>query len=88
MDKQKLIVAISNKTGITQREIRQSIEPMFECILEALQKGEKVSIHGFGYFYVKQREERKSRNPSTGESFIAPPKKVIKFKITPKLKLE
>jgi nucleoid DNA-binding protein len=88
MNKQQLIVATSQKNGITQREIRQVIEPMFECILEALQKGERVSIQRFGYFYIKQRNERKSRNPFTGESIIAPAKKVVKFKIAPKIDLK
>jgi nucleoid DNA-binding protein len=88
MTKKDLIIAVSDKTGITQTDVTQVIIPLFECMFEALIKGENITINNFGCFYIKQRKERKARNPSTGESFIAPPKKVIKFKITPKFKLE
>jgi DNA-binding protein HU-beta len=84
MGKQKLIAAAAAKSGITQWEVRQAIEPFFECILETLEKGEPVTIHGFGSFLIKQRNERNSRNPYNGEPIVVPAKKVVKFKITPK----
>ncbi|KAA6348898.1 DNA-binding protein HU [termite gut metagenome] len=82
MTKKDLITAAAAKGGITQREIKQAIEPVFECILEALEKGENVIIQEFGTFYVKEWNERKSRIPYTGETIITPPRKVVKFKIT------
>jgi DNA-binding protein HU-beta len=88
MNKKELVIAAATKSGITQREIQQSIDPFLECILEALEKGEKIIIQKFGTFSVKEWNERRARNPSTGESFLVPPKKVVKFKVTPMIVFE
>jgi DNA-binding protein HU-beta len=83
MDTQKLIAAVAKKSGHTQLKVKDCIEPILECILEALQNGNRITIYKFGMFYVKEYGERNSRNPYTGESIVIPPKKVIKFKVTP-----
>jgi DNA-binding protein HU-beta len=88
MNKRELITAAATKSGITQREIQQCIDPFLECMLEALEKGETIIIQKFGTFSVKERNERKARNPSTGEYITVPPKKVVKFKVTPMIVFE
>jgi nucleoid DNA-binding protein len=82
MNKKDLIIAASKKSGMTQSEIQQSLEAIFECMIETLEKGEQIVIQKFGIFSVKERNERKSRIPYTGESIIIPPRKAVKFKLT------
>lgn len=53
---------------------------MLECIQEALSKGDKVQLVGFGTFEVKERAERKGRNPQTGEEILIPATVVPIFK--------
>lgn len=82
MNKRDLIIAASKKSGMTQSEMRQSVEAIFECILEALEEGEQIAIQKFGIFSVKERNERNSMIPYTGEHIIIPPRKTVKFKLT------
>lgn len=76
-------MAASSKSGITQKDIQSSLEPILEAIIEALSKGDKISLHNFGTFYIKDIPERASRNPKSGEAIMARAKKVVKFKATP-----
>jgi len=82
MNKRDLIVAASKKSGITQSHIQHSMEAIFECMIEALEKGEQIAIQKFGMFSVKERNERKSMIPYTGEHIIIPARKTVKFKLT------
>lgn len=59
---------------------------LFDVITEEVGKGEKVSIHGFGSFEQVTRDERKGRNPKTGESIVIPAKKSPKFTASKSLK--
>lgn len=83
MSTRELIMAASSKSGITQKEIQSSLEPILETIIEALSNGDKISIHNFGTFYIKDIPERASRNPKSGQAIIACAKKAVKFKATP-----
>ena len=83
MNKRDLIVTAASKSNgsITQISIQQGFELILRSTLEALAKGEKITIANFGTFFVKKMPERKGRNPSTGEAIIIGPRKVVKFKI-------
>lgn len=70
---------------ITKKEIYEIVSEIFEIIEEALQKGEKVQISGFGTFLVKFRKGKVGRNPKTGESIPVPDRRVIVFKPSKKL---
>lgn len=83
MNKRDLIKAAAQRSGLTQSVIQSSLEPILETILEALSNGDKISLHNFGTFSIKELPERQSRNPKSGQTIIARPKKVIKFKATP-----
>lgn len=82
MNKRDLIVdaAIKAAGEITQRDINQRLNLIIESMKEALINGDKITIANFGTFYVKERKEKKGRNPSTGEIINIPSKRVIKFK--------
>jgi len=81
MTKSVLIEKISEKVGsLTRKQTEIVVETVFDSIKEALAKGEKIEIRGFGNFRLKQRRPRKARNPKTGEKVDVPGKRVLHFK--------
>ena len=87
MTKSALIEKISeNVEGLTKKQTEFVVDTVFESIKNALAKGEKVEIRGFGNFKLRSRRARKARNPKTGESVEVPPKKVPYFKVGKELR--
>lgn len=80
MNKAELIAAISEKTGLTKADSKKALDSFIEVTTESLKKGDRVALVGFGSWSVKQRDERKGRNPQTKKEITIPAKKVIKFK--------
>jgi integration host factor subunit alpha len=78
--------AVSQKTDLGQAQSSQVVESLFEFIKEALESGEDVLISGFGKWSVKQKNERRGRNPRTGEPLTLAPRKVVRFKCPSGLK--
>jgi integration host factor subunit beta len=82
MTKSVLIEKVSEKVGsLTRKQTEIVVETVFESIKEALVKGEKIEIRGFGNFKPKVRRPRKARNPKTGERVDVPGKNVLHFKV-------
>ncbi|MFZ5906308.1 MAG: HU family DNA-binding protein [Nitrospirota bacterium] len=82
MTKSVLIEKVSERVGsLTRKQTEIVVETVFESIKEALVKGEKIEIRGFGNFKPKVRRPRKARNPKTGERVDVPGKKVLHFKV-------
>ncbi|MDQ7788210.1 MAG: HU family DNA-binding protein, partial [Thermodesulfovibrionales bacterium] len=82
MTKSVLIEKVSERVGgLTRKQTEIVVETVFESIKEALVKGEKIEIRGFGNFKPKLRRPRKARNPKTGERVDVPGKKVLHFKV-------
>ena len=79
MNKSDLMDIIAKKTS-TKKDATAAIDELFESMKEALAKGERVQIAGFGSFSVKERQARMGRNPRTGEAVEIPARKVVKFK--------
>jgi Bacterial nucleoid DNA-binding protein len=77
-----MAAAAKSKSGMTQLNIQRGFELILKSTLEALAKGEKITIANFGTFFVKEMNERNARNPATGEVIVVAPKKVVKFKVT------
>ncbi|MFC4077418.1 HU family DNA-binding protein [Salinithrix halophila] len=86
MNKTELIDRVSEATGKTKKETTQLVEAVISTISESLQKGEKVSLIGFGNFEVRERAARTGRNPQTGESIQIQASKVPAFKPGKQLK--
>ncbi len=87
MTKSSLIEKISEKVeGLTKKQTEVVIETVFESIKEALMKGDKVEIRGFGNFKLRSRLARKARNPKTGAAVVVEPKKVPYFKVGKELR--
>jgi len=68
MTKKELTEKLSKKVGLTKKAAFDSVNSVFGLIREALSKGDKVVITGFGTFEVRSRATRKGRNPQTGET--------------------
>ncbi len=87
MTKSALIEKLSeNIESLTKKQTEVVVDTVFESIKNALTKGEKVEIRGFGNFKLRSRKARKARNPKTGESVEVPPKKVPYFKVGKELR--
>ena len=80
MNKTELVNAIAEKTGMTKVAAKDAMNATFATIQEQLNKGEKVSLIGFGTFNVVERKARTAKNPQTGKAVKVPAKKVAKFK--------
>ena len=65
---------------LTQRHVERDLNTVFDEIINALAKGDRVELRGFGAFSVKSRDARIGRNPRTGESVKVENKKVPFFK--------
>lgn len=82
MTKSVLIEKISERVGsLTKKQTEIVIDTVFDTIKEALVKGEKIEIRGFGNFKVKNRRPRLARNPKTGDRIDVPAKRVLHFKV-------
>ncbi len=86
MNKSDLIAAIAEKTGTTKKSAEASLNAMTEVITDALVKGDKVQLVGFGSFEVRKRAARKGRNPQTKEEIKIPASKAPVFKAGKALK--
>lgn len=80
MNKMDLVASVAEKTDITKKEAEKVIVQVFASIEEALAKGDKVQLVGFGTFEVKERAARVGRNPRTGEQIEIAATKVPVFK--------
>ena len=70
LTKADLIEEVLNVTELPREESETIVETIFESIIAALQKGEKIEIRGFGSFRTRERRGRVGRNPKTGEKEI------------------
>ena len=86
LTKKQIIEAVSRKNGFTMKKSTETIEILLEIIKRSLESGEDVLISGFGKFCVKEKKERKGRNPSTGEDLMLAPRKVVTFRCSQKLR--
>ena len=80
MNKSELVDAIAAKTGMTKVAAKEAMNASFATIQEQLNKGEKVTLIGFGTFSVADRKARTAKNPQNGKTVKVPAKKVAKFK--------
>lgn len=80
MNKAELVEAMSNKTEETKKVTEETLNALIDVITEALTKGDKVQLIGFGSFEVVKRAARKGHNPQTKEEIKIPASKSPKFK--------
>ena len=81
MTKSELIEAVAAKvTNFSRKDVEIIVETLFESMAQSLSQGDKVEIHGFGSFKIKERDGRQGRNPKSGENIFIDAKKVPFFK--------
>ena len=81
MIRSELIQKIAEEnTHLTQRDVEQIVGTVFREIVDAMARGDRVELRGFGAFSVKVREARTGRNPRTGEAVEVDRKAVPFFK--------
>jgi len=80
MTKAELVDKIHSNTGLTKDEAFAYMETILETIKKTLETAETVKITGFGSFVVKKKENRKGRNPQTGEPITITARKILTFK--------
>jgi len=86
LTKSQIIDKIRTSTNSSINESSKTVETLLEIIKQTLESGEDVMISGFGKFCVKEKSERRGRNPSTGEDMMLTPRKVVTFKYSGKLR--
>ena len=78
--KKEIVKSISDKTGLTQLQIKEIVQLTFDGIVDTLLTEGRVELRNFGVFQVKSRKARKARNPRTGRQVDVPGKFVVTFK--------
>jgi integration host factor subunit alpha len=81
-----MVETIQNQTGFPKNRSLEIVETLLEIIKRTLASGEDVLASGFGKFCVKEKKERKGRNPATGDAMMLEPRKVVTFKCSGKLR--
>jgi integration host factor subunit beta len=88
MTKRELIEAVANaRSHLPRRDVETLVNAVFKSLSEALTRGERIEIRGFGSFIVKRRNAREGLNPKTGESVSVAAKRVPFFKAGKELKI-
>ncbi|MBE9521588.1 MAG: integration host factor subunit alpha [Proteobacteria bacterium] len=77
---------ISSQVGYTRKHSLRVVDSLFELIKDSLENGKDVLISGFGKFSVKEKRERRGRNPQTGEPITLSSRKIVTFKYSGKLR--
>lgn len=86
MNKTELITETALKAGLTKKDTDKALNAALELIIAELAKGETVKLAGFGNLVVKERPERQSRNPRTGETITVAASKTVQFRPAKALK--
>jgi integration host factor subunit alpha len=87
MTKADIVERIHQKIGFSKKESAEMVETVFSIIKNTLETGEKIKIAGFGNFVVKQKANRRGRNPQTGETITIGARRILTFKPSQVLKI-
>ena len=80
MNNKELINELAEESGYTKEDSQRLVKSLIDTMSEDFEKGENVTISGFGTFEVKKRMERVLVNPTTGKKMLVTPKLVLGFK--------
>jgi integration host factor subunit beta len=86
MTKADLIDIVAERTKLPRGRAELLVGQMFDCMVDALQKGEGIEIRGFGSFSIRAYREYQGRNPRTGEAVHVKPKRLAFFKVGKELR--
>lgn len=80
MNKAELIAQVAEKSDLTKKDAERAVTSMLAAVEEALSRGDKVQLVGFGTFEIRERAARKGRNPQTGQEIDIAATRVPVFK--------
>jgi len=86
MTKADLIDIVAERTKMPRGRAELLVGQMFDCMVDALQKGDGIEIRGFGSFSIREYREYQGRNPRTGEAVHVKPKRLAFFKVGKELR--
>jgi len=86
LTKDHIVNSIHNQLGVPKTQSIGFLEAFFETMKKTLESGEDVLITGFGKFSVKEKTERRGRNPQTGNGLVLDARRVVLFRCSSKLK--
>lgn len=86
LTKADIVKAIEEGNGFTKKKAVETVETLIEIIKGTLATGEDVLISGFGKFQVRNKSQRRGRNPATGDDLMLRPRRVVTFKCSGKLR--
>ncbi len=84
--KAELVEQVADAAGLTKKHAEVVVGTVFSSITDAVHRGEKVELRGFGSFRMRRREPHRGRNPKSGEQVDVPSKRVAYFKPAKELK--
>ena len=86
LTKVNIVEAVAKQNGYPKNKSSELIETLLEIIKRTLESGEDVLVSRFGKFCVKEKRERKGRNPATGEDMMMEPRRVVTFRCSRQLR--
>jgi integration host factor subunit alpha len=86
LSKDHLVSAVTEANGYPRNRSVELIETLLELLKSKLVSGEDVLISGFGKFCVKEKRQRRGRNPATGEAMMLDARRVVTFKCSGQLR--
>jgi integration host factor subunit alpha len=86
LTKANIVDSIKDRLGFTRKQSIETVESLLEIMKKTMEQGEDVLISGFGKFCVKEKKERRGRNPATGDDLMLAPRRVVTFKCSGKLR--
>jgi len=86
LTKVHIVDAVAEQIGYTKHQSSEMIETLLEIVKQTLEYGEDVLVSGFGKFCIKEKHERRGRNPSTGEDMMLDPRRIVTFSCSRQLR--
>ena len=86
LTKAQIVKSIQDQTGFPKNKCTELVEILLEVMKRTLENGEDILISGFGKFSLREKKERKGRNPATGKDMILEKRRVVTFKCSERLK--
>ena len=86
LTKADIIQTVSEASGFSKKQSMETVETLLEIIKRTLEGGEDVLISGFGKFCVKEKRQRRGRNPATGSAMTLDARRVVTFKCSGRLR--
>ena len=80
LTKADIVESVNNELGYPKNRCSELVETLLDIIKESLERGENVLISGFGKFCLKEKKQRRGRNPATGDDLLLGERKVVTFK--------